>query len=124
MSDRFRGSESSEPEEGIDPRDTAAWERYIGRLLGGAAALVIGTATVVYHFVEGWSWVDSFYFSVVAVTTVGFGDLAPSRDLSKLFTVFYLISGIAIVGLYIDHRFREKSRRVVQRRTRPRSGTD
>lgn len=119
----FRQSESTEREDAIDPRDAAAWERYAGRLLGGAATVVIGSATIFYHLVEGWSWVDSFYFSVVAVTTVGFGDLTPSHDISKLFTVFYLLSGIAIVGLFIEHRLRERSRRVA-RRARRRADTD
>lgn len=34
---------------------------------------------------------DSLYFSVIAVTTVGFGDITPSTDASKLFTIFYVV---------------------------------
>ena len=54
------------------------------------AVVLIAFATVVYHSLEEWSWVDLFYFSTVAVTTVGFGDLVPTCDASKLFTVFYV----------------------------------
>jgi hypothetical protein len=36
--------------------------------------------TIVYNFLEDWSWVDSLYFATVAVTTVGFGDLVPTGD--------------------------------------------
>ena len=59
-----------------------------------------------YRFIEDWSWVDSFYFSSVALTTVGFGDLTPSTDASKLFTVFYVFTGISLFSLVLDERLR------------------
>jgi hypothetical protein len=51
--------------------------------------LALGLGTVVYHLMEDWAWVDSFYSSAVALTTVGFGDLAPSTAASKLFRVAF-----------------------------------
>lgn len=69
-----------------------------------------------YHLVEDWSWVDSIYFSTVAVTTVGFGDLVPSTDASKLFTVLYILSGIAVITTYLNLRFRRTSDRLARRR--------
>lgn len=56
--------------------------------------LVIGT--VVYHLLEGWSWLNSFYFSACTLTTVGYGDFVPTTDLSRLFTAFYVLSGVSI----------------------------
>ncbi len=60
-----------------------------------AAMLAIGTWT--FHKIEGWSWIDAFYFSASTLTTVGFGDLTPTTDFSKLFTVAFMFIGIAIV---------------------------
>ena len=57
---------------------SAEWYKHAFHYLGTLAILVLATGTVVYHFVEDWSWVDSFYFSSVALTTVGFGDLTPT----------------------------------------------
>jgi len=57
----------------------------------------IGMGTVVYHNIENWNWVQSFYFSVTTLTTVGYGDLAPTTDLSRLFTSLYVIFGAAVV---------------------------
>ena len=37
--------------------------------------LTIGVGSVFYHFIENWSWIDSIYFSVITLTTVGYGDL-------------------------------------------------
>jgi hypothetical protein len=56
--------------------------------------LFIGTIS--YKFLENWSWIDSFYFSVVTLSTVGYGDLYPTTEMSRLFTAFYILSGVAI----------------------------
>lgn len=48
--------------------------------------------------IEGWSFVDSFYFCVVTITTVGYGDLMPSHDSSKWFSCFFVIFGVGLVG--------------------------
>jgi hypothetical protein len=86
-------------------------EPHIYRLLGLAALGLLGIGTVVYHALEDWSWIDSLYFSTVAVTTVGFGDLAPSTDGSKLFTVLYILFGVAIVTTYLNARMRRAGER-------------
>lgn len=63
--------------------------------------LIIGLGSVVYHFLEGWSWIDSFYFSVVTLTSVGYGDLSPQTDEGKLFTVFYIVLGIGVILSFV-----------------------
>lgn len=82
-------------------------QRIYKHLTGSAVGLVV-LATVVYRLVEDWSWVDSFYFSVVAVTTVGFGDLSPTTDLSKLFTVFYILAGISLITTFLNVRLKQR----------------
>lgn len=68
-----------------------------GRETLGAAAVVIALGTVFYRLVEDLRWIDSFYFSVVTLTTVGYGDFAPATTAGKLFTIGYLIVGIGVV---------------------------
>ncbi|WP_254430597.1 MULTISPECIES: potassium channel family protein [unclassified Ruegeria] len=53
-------------------------------------------ASVFYHYVEGWSWLDSIYFSVVTISTVGFGDFSPQTAAGKIFTMVYIIVGLGI----------------------------
>lgn len=74
-----------------------------------AAIALLATGTVVYHVLEDWSWVDSLYFSTVALTTVGFGDLTPTSDVTKLFTVVYILAGVSILITYLNARLRRRA---------------
>lgn len=67
-----------------------------GQALLGVAAVVVGTGTVFYRFVEGLRWIDSLYFSVITLTTVGYGDFSPTTNAGKTFTIFYVLVGIGI----------------------------
>jgi Ion channel len=65
-------------------------------LLLSVAALtgLVVVGTVVMRWLEGWSWITSFYFSVTTLTTVGYGDHYPTHDTSRLFVAFYVIAGV------------------------------
>ncbi len=49
---------------------------------------------------------DAFYFTVVAVSTVGFGDIVPVTDEGKLVTVAMIISGIILIPFQAARIFR------------------
>jgi len=59
--------------------------------------LLLVSGTVVYHFAEGWRYLDSLYFSVTTLTTVGYGDFSPHTDIGKIFTMVYVLVGIGIM---------------------------
>ena len=40
---------------------------------------------------------DALYFSVVTISTVGYGDISPSTDGSRVFTAVYILFGMTIV---------------------------
>lgn len=82
----------------------------------GLSLTVIGTGTVAYRFIEGWSWIDCVYFSVVTLTTVGYGDFAPVTTAGKLFTIFYIIIGIGLILNFIEivHEHYELNKDVVE----------
>jgi voltage-gated potassium channel Kch len=60
-----------------------------------AAALVI-TGTLFYWRFEDWTIIESLYFSIVTLTTVGFGDLSPTTAGTQIFTIFYILTGIGV----------------------------
>ena len=55
-----------------------------------------------YTWLEGWSPVDALYFSVVTLATVGYGDLHPTTDAAKLFTVVYILLGLGVLAAFIS----------------------
>ena len=59
---------------------------------------VLGTATIFYWLVEGWTLLDAAYFSVVTAATVGYGDVTPETVAGKLFTMAFIFVG---VGLFV-----------------------
>lgn len=93
------------------------WDEHTYKIIAGAALGLLVVGTVVYHYLESWSWVDSLYFSTVAVTTVGFGDITPSTDASKLFTVAYILTGVAIIATFLRARLEFRQSTHTRRRS-------
>ncbi len=75
-------------------------EEYRDLLLTTMVILAFGSA--VYHYLEGWRWIDCIYFSVITLTTIGYGDFSPQTDGGKLFTIFYILMGIGIILSFVN----------------------
>jgi hypothetical protein len=70
--------------------------------LATLALLAIGSGTTFYWAVEGLRPVDSLYFSVTTLTTVGYGDFSPQTDAGKLVTVVYVLVGVGILLAFLS----------------------
>ncbi len=98
-------------------------DEYRDLLITTIIILMVGTLT--YHYLEGWSVVDSLYFSVVTLTTIGYGDFTPQTDAGKIFTIIYIVVGIGMILSFINTiqhhytymRYREK-REIVKSKNR------
>ena len=75
---------------------TAVWRDPETKALPFVAAALLASGTLFYWRVEGWTVIESLYFSVVTLTTVGFGDFTPSTPGAQIFTIFYIFSGIGV----------------------------
>lgn len=51
-----------------------------------------------YRYISNYSWVDALYMTVITMTTVGFGEVIPLDDTSKIFTIFLILASVIIVG--------------------------
>lgn len=51
-----------------------------------------------FKFFSGYSWIDALYMTVITITTVGYGEVNPLDDFSKIFTVFLILTSIVTVG--------------------------
>jgi voltage-gated potassium channel Kch len=72
--------------------------------------LFVGVGTIFYQIIEKWSWVDSFYFSVMTLTTVGYGDLTPQTTAGKLFTTAFVFGGLGIVFTFLTTLAKEQAK--------------
>ncbi len=70
--------------------------------------LTLLNGSLFYHFVEGWRWLDSFYFSVISLTTVGYGDFSPQTDFGKIFTAVYILTGIGLMLGFVNAIYKHR----------------
>ena len=64
-------------------------------------------------------YLNSMYWSITTLTTVGYGDITPSTNVAKIFTMFVMVLGVGMYGFVIGNisqllndrnRYREKAR--------------
>jgi Trk K+ transport system NAD-binding subunit len=90
--------------------------------LVAAFILLITFTTVYFHYFENLKWLDSFYFVIVTVTSVGYGDfsLLSSNDLSKIVGIILMLSSSIfiwlILSLLIDNLSKRKTERALGRK--------
>lgn len=72
------------------------------RVLTMSAFVIILIGSVFYRVVEGLSWLDAVYFSIITLTSVGYGDISPKTDIGKVFTSVYILVGIGIIFGFIN----------------------
>jgi len=72
------------------------------RDLLGTTLFILFLGTIVYHNLEGWGYLDSLYFSIITLTTIGYGDFSPQTTGGKMFTIFYIFLGIGIILAFIN----------------------
>ena len=111
-----------EPRERPHPRGLRVFRDYIATLMQpefrpifGSVLVVLTVGTLVFRRLEGWSLLDSLYFSVVTLATVGYGDLAPSTSTAKIFSIFYIFVGVGILGVFISAVLHASMQRTIER---------
>ena len=72
-----------------------------------AAPLLIALLLIIVvigHFIgklEGWTKLDALYCSLITATTVGYGDLRPSKKSAKFFAVIIAFVGLVFTGILV-----------------------
>lgn len=89
----------------------------IYRLLLAITGLLLLLGTIFYHYVEHFPWFDAYYFCVITLATVGYGDLTPQTTVGKLFTTFYIFAGVGIITTFISYSLRRRANKIKNRRS-------
>ncbi|MBW2013158.1 MAG: hypothetical protein JRI69_05135 [Deltaproteobacteria bacterium] len=66
------------------------------RIFIGLLIVIIIMGTLGFRFTEGLSLVDAFYFSIVTIATVGYGDIHPSTEPGKFLAMFLILCGVGV----------------------------
>ncbi|MCK0148502.1 potassium channel family protein [Marivita sp. S6314] len=63
---------------------------------------VIASGTVFFRWAEGWSWLDSYFFTVITLSTVGYGSLVPETAIGKIGTTVFIVVGLGVFAVAIQ----------------------
>ena len=74
----------------VEERD---WRRSFLRI-GGLVLLILTLGTLGYRWLEGYSWVDALYMTVITLSTVGFGEVYPLSQIGRVFTIGLIVLGV------------------------------
>lgn len=64
-----------------------------------ARNMAIGTialGTLGFRFIAGYSWINAFYMTIITVSTVGFGEVAPLSPAGRLFTSVFIVINVLL----------------------------
>ena len=64
--------------------------------------LIILVGTIGFVFIADYGWINALYMTVITISTVGFKEVEPLDDESKVFTIFLIITSITIFGYIVS----------------------
>ncbi len=85
----------------------------------GAALILIGS--ILFRWLMDISWSEAFYFSVVTLSTVGYGDVTPETDFQRVVVALYVLIGVTIfvtaIGIVGVNVIEKRQERVAEKIT-------
>lgn len=83
-------------------RDSLVEQLKAFRIVTSIVILLIVVSTIFFHLVEKWDWLDSVYFTVVTMATVGYGDFTPKTPEGKVGAMVLILFGIGLFATFAN----------------------
>jgi len=64
--------------------------------------LIVSSGCIGYSILEGYSFIDSLFMTVITLATVGYREIEPLSTPGKIFTIILIISGIGYFGYAVS----------------------
>ena len=56
--------------------------------------LILIVGTIGYRLIEGWSFIDSLFMTVITITTVGYNEIHPLSTAGQIFSIILILGGV------------------------------
>ena len=81
----------------------ALWQKEAFRGLALITLFILFSGMGFYYRFEPsiTTWIDAYYFTVITLTTIGYGDFSPTTPFTKFFTTLYVFVGLGNIAALI-----------------------
>src|SRR3954453_21246709 len=70
-------------------------------LIAGLVMLTLSFGIIGFHQLEGYSWFDAFYMTLITMTTVGYQEVHPLTHAGRTFNSFFILFGVSAMFLAV-----------------------
>ncbi len=99
----------------MDQKELARQVKPFGIVLFLLVCLII-LSVLFFHEVEGWDYLNSYYYTIVTVATVGYGDYTPKTDVGKIGATVLIIVGIGLFSTFVSLLVKRRTLKTIERR--------
>ncbi|MBP7835059.1 two pore domain potassium channel family protein [Candidatus Saccharibacteria bacterium] len=99
----------------MDQKELAKQVKPFGIVLILLLSLIF-VSVIFFHEVEGWDYLNSYYYTIVTVATVGYGDYTPKTDVGKIGATVLIIVGIGLFSTFISLLVKRRALKTIERR--------
>lgn len=85
-------------------------------IIAFALIMLVIASTIFFRYVEGWNLLNSYYFTIVTIATVGYGDLTPTTNLGKMGATIVIIIGIGLFGTFASMLLKRRALKDLRRK--------
>jgi len=83
-------------------------------------AAVIAAGTIGYMHIEGWSFGEAIYMTVITISTVGYGEVHPLTASGRIFSIFLIAGGVSgalfVISAFVEYVVEGRLRTTLGRR--------